>query len=625
MELLLLDIVRTLRENPYLDARGLGHIINKHSNRLPGDTRFAKKQLMPYYLRVRENEPERWESWDIDEQTEKRLLKLIQMKPRRTASGVATITVITKPWTCTGNCLFCPADVRMPKSYLHAEPACQRAERNWFDPYLQVSARLHVLQQMGHATDKVEIIVLGGTFDDYPREYRIWFMEEVFRALNGAAAEADDRGTTPCGLALERKQESWRDSIAQRSARYRIAGIANEDEELSAQVAGIQERVTAGTMSFNEAIVSLYQRGGSWTEVAQWQRATLEQLECEQRRNETASCRCVGLVVETRPELATPENLTLLRRLGCTKVQVGVQTLDDAVIERTGRTSKPADAARTFGLLRLFGFKIHAHFMANLPGATPEGDKEDYRRFATDAAFQPDEVKLYPCVLIESAPLARRQSDDVWRPYDESTLVDVLAADVLATPSFTRISRMIRDFSAGDIVAGNKKTNLRQMVEARLKDIGAPVREIRFREIGTNDIDASALALEDVAYATTVTDEHFLQWITADGQIAGFLRLSLPHPQAIDTWGAALPIGKGEAMIREVHVYGRVARLGESGESARSAAQHAGLGRQLIAHAARIARSAGYEKLNVISAVGTRKYYEALGFQPAGLYQQLPL
>ena len=227
MELLLLDIVRTLRENPYLDARGLGHIINKHSNRLPGDTRFAKKQLMPYYLRVRENEPERWESWDIDEQTEKRLLKLIQMKPRRTASGVATITVITKPWTCTGNCLFCPADVRMPKSYLHAEPACQRAERNWFDPYLQVSARLHVLQQMGHATDKVEIIVLGGTFDDYPREYRIWFMEEVFRALNGAAAEADDRGTTPCGLALERKQESWRDSIAQRSARYRIAGIAN--------------------------------------------------------------------------------------------------------------------------------------------------------------------------------------------------------------------------------------------------------------------------------------------------------------------------------------------------------------------------------------------------------------
>ncbi|MDO4400387.1 MAG: tRNA uridine(34) 5-carboxymethylaminomethyl modification radical SAM/GNAT enzyme Elp3 [Coriobacteriia bacterium] len=625
MELLLLDIVRTLREHPDLDSRGLGHIINMHSNRLPGDTRFAKKQLMPYYLHVRENEPERWESWNIDGETEKRLLKLIQMKPRRTASGVATITVITKPWTCTGSCLFCPADVRMPKSYLHAEPACQRAERNWFDPYLQVSARLHVLQQMGHATDKVEIIVLGGTFDDYPHGYRIWFMEEVFRALNDAGAEASSHDAAPGGIAPDRERASWQDSVAQRSARYRIAGIANEDGELAKQVADIQAQVTAGTMPFNEAIGSLYQRVGSWKKAALWQQATLEQLECEQRRNETASCRCVGLVVETRPELATPENLTLLRRLGCTKVQVGVQTLDDAVIARTGRTSGPADAARTFGLLRLFGFKIHAHFMVNLPGATPEGDKDDYRRFATDAAFQPDEVKLYPCVLIESAPLARRQGDGVWRPYDEDTLVDVLVADVLATPSFTRISRMIRDFSAGDIVAGNKKTNLRQMVEARLKDANAPVREIRFREIGTSDIDAGTLTLEDVPYATTTSDEHFLQWVTADGHIAGFLRLSLPHPEAIDTWGDALPIGRGEAMIREVHVYGRVARLGINGEQANSAAQHIGLGRQLIARAADIARDAGCTKLNVISAIGTRKYYESLGFRPAGLYQQLPL
>ena len=116
-----------------------------------------------------------------------RLLRLIQMKPRRTASGVATITVITKPWQCSGNCLFCPADVRMPKSYLHAEPACQRAERNWFDPYLQVTARLRALVQMGHATDKVELIVLGGTFDDYPEAYRIWFVRELFRALNDAS------------------------------------------------------------------------------------------------------------------------------------------------------------------------------------------------------------------------------------------------------------------------------------------------------------------------------------------------------------------------------------------------------------------------------------------------------
>ena len=329
----------------------------------------------------------------------------------------------------------------------------------------------------------------------------------------------------------------------------------------------------------------------------------------------------MGLVVETRPDRTTPANLALLRHLGCTKVQVGVQTLNPDIIERTNRHTYPADIERTFALLRLFGFKIHAHFMVNLPGATPASDIADYRKFVTGRAFQPDEVKLYPCALIASAPLARELAQGtavppIWEPYDETTLVDVLVHDVLATPAFTRISRMIRDISAGDIVAGNKKTNLRQMVEQRLRETGQPVREVRFREIGTGNIGAGTLDLSDVPYHTTATDEHFLQWTTPDGHIAGFLRLSLPHADAIQALGANAPVRIGDAMIREVHVYGRVARLNATGD----AAQHRGLGRQLVERAEQIAREAGYTGINVISAVGTREYYRKLGYRDRGLY-----
>ena len=197
----------------------------------------------------------------------------------------------------------------------------------------------------------------------------------------------------------------------------------------------------------------------------------------------------------------------------------------------------------------------------------------------------------------------RLHGRDAWQPYTEEELIDVLAADVAATPAYVRISRMIRDFSSGDIVAGNKKTNLRQMVDAAGGD--AEVLEIRQREIATGDLSPDELRLSSVVYGTSVSQEHFLQWTGADGTIAGFLRLSLPKDGAT-------------AMIREVHVYGRVAELGGS---EKGGAQHIGLGRSLIEEACSQARDAGYGAIRVISSVGTRPYYRRLGFADEELYQ----
>lgn len=669
MEEALLDILAGLRAGEAggdgtgaaADAVWLDKLVRRHNRAAhDGTRRVAKRRLLPFYLHVRADEPECWAAWNISAAEDAALVRLLQAKPRRTASGVATITVLTKPWPCSGRCVFCPSDIRMPKSYLADEPACQRAERCWFDPYLQVAARLRALTDMGHVTDKVELIVLGGTWSDYPEPYQRWFVGELFRALNAG----DEERTAEAEA---------------RRGRYERAGVSRERDERAAATAEVQARIDGGALSYNEAWSLVYGEGardaaaaGSGQNAATARlrgpdaagRAEAEVPEVEpggadpaavafpdtswndiaalHAANESAPKRVVGLVVETRPDLVTAASCRTLRALGCTKVQIGIQSLDDRILAANGRAITAARIGEAMGLLRLFGFKSHVHFMVNLLGADPAGDVADYRRLVTEAAFLPDEVKLYPCCLVASSALTDHFADGSWRPYTEDELIGVLAADVRATPPYTRISRMIRDISATDILVGNKKTNLRQLVEAHLSAADAPVAEIRQREISVDGADVGALTLETIAYATTVSEERFLQWVTPTGKIAGFLRLSLPTTAAVEALGvvdagsteaapgAAAADGcaqapafpaRGEAMIREVHVYGKVAALGETSEGT----QHLGLGRQLVEEACAQAAAAGYAAVNVISAVGTRAYYRRLGFKDAGLYQKRSL
>ncbi|WP_417165173.1 elongator complex protein 3 [Senegalimassilia anaerobia] len=598
------------RTNAPLAPDALDRIIRARNREVAGPVRYvAKKKLLPFYQEAKEHRPEHWRTWGVSPAEEALLVRTLQVKPRRTASGVATVTVLTKPWPCSSACLYCPNDVRMPKSYLHDEPACQRAERNWFDPYLQVTARLRTLHQMGHVTDKVELIVLGGTWSDYPEAYQIWYMHELFRALN-------DMG---CETAVERESET-------RRKQYRDTGIACERDDLANWAAEAQARVTAGDASYNETVRNLYAcgthaDGNGWAAAAQWQTATFSQLEALQRENESAEHRCVGLVVETRPDAVTPNRLATLRRLGCTKLQMGIQSLDERILAANHRGIGVDRMQQAFELARIFGFKTHAHFMTNLLGATPESDAADYRRMVEHPAFKPDEIKLYPSALVDGTGLVAHWRDGSWRPYTEQELVNLLAEDVLVTPPFTRISRMIRDISAHDIMTGNKKVNLRQLVDLELAKRAQPVQEIRSREIAFGAAANDELSLSEIAYETTNTREVFLQWIAPGNRIAGFLRLSMPNADYVGAHAADLPIDAGEAMIREVHVYGRVAGLHQGGQNA----QHRGLGRMLIERACDIARENGYTAINVISAIGTRGYYRKQGFTDNGLYQQRSL
>ena len=617
MDELILDILKQLRDSSQgaLDTHQLEMLINSHNSGIDSSAHstereklIPKRAILPYFLQVKQNNDELWQSWNVTPELEERFIRSVRMKPRRTASGVATITVITRPHTCSSNCIYCPCDLRMPKSYLANEPACQRAELTFFDPYVQVAARLQALHQMGHSTDKVELIVLGGTWSDYPESYQYWFIKELFRALN-------DWPNSP-------------NHIQERLSWYTSFGLQNSEEALSSFVAEQQAAIFDDNTTYNQAFHKLYDTSQPHQSAWSQMQSTYDELVEQQHVNETAAARVVGLVIETRPDTITPDNLRMFRQLGCTKIQIGIQSTRQEILDVNKRQMPVAQIKRAFSLIRLYGFKIHSHLMVNLLGATPEADKQDFKTFVTDPGFLPDEIKLYPCALVSGTQLVQKYREGAWQPYAKDELVDVLVQDVLATPPYVRISRMIRDISATDILVGNKHTNLRQMVEQELatEDVASRVQEIRFREINQQQVRAAELTLQDFTYTTAVSDEHFLQWVTADNKIAGFCRLSLPHwdkltAGACDVTANELLVQPGQAMIRELHVYGQALSLGSEGMSA----QHQGLGQKLLAKASSIAAEAGYTSLNVISSIGTRAYYRAQGFTDAGLYQQKAL
>ncbi|HVS13422.1 MAG TPA: tRNA uridine(34) 5-carboxymethylaminomethyl modification radical SAM/GNAT enzyme Elp3 [Thermoanaerobaculia bacterium] len=538
------------------------------------------------------------------------LLRRMRMKPVRTGSGVAPVTVLTQPFPCPGRCIFCPSDVRMPKSYLSSEPGARRAAQHRFDPYTQTASRLAALWAIGHAVDKVELIVLGGTWTSYPESYQVWFVKRCFDALNDFAAERASPSRDDGRASGGRGGASGARTGGLGGERARGDASAFAFEAVQETVDG---RETDRGTGYNRVVNRLLAAhaparpatGASWSELA-----------AAHRRNERALARCVGLSLETRPDQLDEAEVRRLRRLGATKIQIGYQSLDDEVLRVNRRGHDTAATRRAMRLLRGAGFKVQAHWMPNLHGSDPERDVRDYERIFGDPAYRPDELKVYPTSLVETAELMERWIDGSWRPYGTEELVGVLEQCLLRTPPYCRLTRVIRDIPSTDIVDGNRRTNLRETVEARLRARRLESADIRAREIQGLPVRREDLRLAAIEYDAAGSREVFLQLTTAGDRLAGFLRLSLP--------GEPGPMAElaGAAIVREVHVYGEVA-----GWSARpaGAAQHRGLGRDLMAAARERAAAEGYASLAVISAVGTREYYRRLGFVDGTLYQHLGL
>jgi elongator complex protein 3 len=466
--------------------------------------------------------------WDEDPE----LLARIRMKPVRTLSGVTTITVLTKPSPCPGKCIFCPTEADMPQSYLADEPGAKRGVENAFDPYRQVSSRLQALHDVGHPTDKIELLILGGSWSAYPRGYQEWFVRRCFDALNG---------------------------------------VNSED---------------------NDPLLDLVQAHGL---------------------NVNGEHRNVGLVVETRPDLITAEELKWYRRLGVTKVQMGIQSLDDHILEINRRGHTVEQALQASILLRAGGFKTVMHWMPNLLGATLQSDKEDFARLWEPDGFNPDELKIYPCQLLRNSELFDYWQRGEYHPYSEEDLISLIANLKTSIPPYCRVNRIIRDIPSQHVVAGNRNTSLRQNVVQAMQEQGTQCQCIRCREIKNKIVDYNDLQFHDLTYRAANAEEHFLSNDTPDDGLAGYCRLSLPDRNNI----LGIPELETAAIIREVHVYGQSL---EVGTEKKGAAQHIGIGSRLITHAEKISKVRGFARLAVIAAVGTRGYYAARGFEPGELY-----
>jgi elongator complex protein 3 len=541
---------------------------------------------------------------------QEKVVRQLQMKPVRTVSGVAPVTVLTKPFPCPGQCIFCPNDVRMPKSYLASEPGAQRAEHNFFDPYLQTYNRVKALYDMGHRVDKVELIVLGGSWSYYPETYQIWFIKECFRALN------------EFGLKDDREQiRDYYKKIEEKISKLDIPALSedskvNEQLFLKYQIHGVE---ITSPETYNQIIQKLFVEPEKKVGLDKYQSADWDELKQQHQLNETADVRCVGLVLETRPDLINQKEVIKLRSFGCTKVQLGIQSLDDEVLKKNKRGHGVEESARAMNLLRRAGFKLHIHWMPNLYGSNPEKDKKDYLKLFEDERFKPDEIKIYPCSLLESAKLMQYFQQGKWRPYTHDELLDVLTFCLAHTPPYCRVTLVIRDIPSFDIVAGNKKTNFRQIAQQELEKTHQRSQNIRAREIRRHEFDPNKVFYEEIEYQTAVSTEIFMQYLapvqTDQGEqnkLLGFLRLSLPKQKSfVEELDAAV-------VIREVHVYGSVVGLGKN---ATDRAQHLGLGSKLIEKAKQRAAEENFSKIGVISAVGTREYYRERGFKDKKLYQ----
>ncbi len=468
------------------------------------------------------------------------VLLLLRKIKTKSNSGVAVVSLLTKPFACPGRCTYCPTDVSMPKSYLAKEPAAARALMNDFDPYMQITNRLKALEMNGHPTDKIEMIVIGGTWSFYHPSYQEEFLIGSYRACNDYGTGKDSR------------TEEYKD---------RLAYILKLQDE-----------------------------------------------------NESAKCRMIGLSIETRPDYITQFEIERLRTFGVTKVEIGVQHLDDDVLKLTKRDMKIERVKRATELLRNAGFKMVYHMMPNLPGSTKERDISMFAELFSGEDFHPDMLKIYPCMVLEHSELYETWKQGGFKAYTDPELIEVMREEKKLVPPYVRILRVYRDIPASYIKAGSTVSNLRQVMDKDMEMNGWRCRCIRCREVREAVVNADDFTLSSITYRTPSGTEMFLSYENKDKQqLVSFTRLRLPDNGGED---APLPTLRGAALIRELHTYGRHTKVGADG----SQGQHVGFGRRLLLEAENIAKEKGYKKIAVISGIGVRQYYRNLGYHLEGTY-----
>ncbi len=503
--------------------------------------------------------------------------KLLSIKPLRTLSGVAPVAVMAKPISCPhGTCIYCPggpnsAFGNVPQSYTGHEPATMRGMSNDYDSYLETMNRLFQYYATGHSAEKIELIVMGGTFPATPAGYQEEFVSGAFRAANDFSKMFFKKGGFDRQMFADffsREKNSW--------------------EEVKRKLIGV--------------------KGGCLTDII-----------AEHAENESAKIRVVAMCIETKPDWCKEPHIDRMLELGTTRVELGVQSIYNDVLEFTHRGHTIEDTVEATRLLKDSGLKATYHMMPGQPLSSHKKDVEMFREIFENPDFRPDGLKIYPCMVMKGTALAKMHEAGKFTPLNTEEAAEIIAEAKKFFPEYMRVHRIQRDIPTKFAVAGLDKNNLRQIIEKKMREKGVACRCIRCRESGISSENGVVPEYESVkiverGYEASRGEEVFISFEDAENDlILGFCRLRMP----------ASPFRKefaeNTACIRELHIFGQSIALGGKNEESQ---QHRGYGKKLVERAEEIAAERfGARKLLVISGVGARGYYaKKLGYARDGAY-----
>lgn len=472
-----------------------------------------------------------------------KLLPILRRKATRTISGVTIIATMTKPYPCpqTEPCAYCPGGPTfgVPQSYTGFEPAAMRGIQNKFDPYLQVKHRIEQLKAIGHNVDKIELIIMGGTFPATPIDYQTWFIQRCLDAIT------------------DKKSSSLEDA----------------------------------------------------------------------KKNAEASClRNVGITVETRPDWAKEAHVDQMLSMGVTRVELGVQNPDDKIYRLVGRKHTVKDVVEATRIMKDSGLKIVYHLMPGMPGSNEEKDLEAFKTIFSNPDFKPDMIKIYPCLVLKGTRAYEWYSEHRYKPYTTMQAARLIVEIKKTVPSWVRIMRVQRDIPAKLIIAGVKRSDLREVVRKQLQGQNLRCKCIRCREVGHSMFTTEAKTKTDdikiisTEYEASKGEEIFISAEDSTNDLLiGYLRLRIPSEKAHRPEVRAKPC----SIVRELHVYGPLVPVGKH---LNKAWQHKGYGSSLLAEAERVTKEDyNLKKILVISALGTKPYYMRFGYQYDGVYMSKTL
>lgn len=480
----------------------------------------------------------------------------------REDSGIISVSVMTSPtpfgkgFSCAFDCAYCPQQPGGVRSYISDGPTAARGLRNDYDPVEQMDERITTLFLCGHDIDKLEVLVLGGTWDSYEPEYQEWFITRLYYAAN---TFFDDK--------------------------------INSD---------------------NNTV----------------ERRPILTLEEEKLINETTLVRIIGLTLETRPDQICSTQIQRLLRYGCTRVQIGVQHIQDRILKKVNRDCYYIDTVRAIKNLKDVALKVDIHIMPQLPDATQYDDDMMFYQLVSNADLQADQLKIYPCETTPWTKIEKWFLEGDYQPYPNEDMEEIVMSYLTRINPWQRINRTGRDALPSYAIAGNPIPNLGQVIQDKMKKKGLECRCIRCREVGSKPermarINEAVLMIRK--YNGSDGDDYFISFETPDEKVIfGFCRLRLTKSAGYtedydkklkdSIMVNTIPILNGCAFIRELHVYGRVNRVNDTTRNS-SDVQHRGFGRKLIAKAEEIALNEGYTKMAIISGVGVREYYRKFGYQ----------